>query len=130
MKRATSLPKRLRASLISNLMPRAALCDFTKSETISSITIISATPRSVHAAPQWARSSTLLLARILLLDIRNDQLYHHYLGDPSKCSCCAAMGEVEHIIVGRILLLDSGCSFSFPTIRFIPHVSSAPIAGS
>ena len=69
-------------------------------------------------------------APVRLHRIRNDQLYHYYLGDPLEVFMLRAMARSGMLLLGRTSLRDSGCSFSFLAIRSIPHVSSARGAGS
>ncbi|MGA9009324.1 MAG: cupin domain-containing protein [Xanthobacteraceae bacterium] len=50
-------------------------------------------------------------APVRLHRIRNDQLYHYYLGDRSNYSCCMRTARANASLSGRILPRASACSF-------------------
>jgi uncharacterized protein len=49
-------------------------------------------------------------APVRLHRIRNDQLYHYYLGDRSKCSCCTPTARPSASSSDRICAAASACS--------------------
>ena len=68
-------------------------------------------------------------APVRLHRIRNDQLYHYYLGDPIELFLLHADGNAERIVVGPDLRADSACRNSFPATRFTRRASSGGDAG-
>ena len=63
-------------------------------------------------------------APVRLHRIRNDQLYHYYLGDPLEVFVLRADGGANKSSSGPICAPDSACSCSFPETRFTPRASS------
>ena len=68
-------------------------------------------------------------APVRLHRIRNDQLYHYYLGDPIELFCCTQTATPNASWSDRTCAPDSACSNSFPATRFIPRASSGGDAG-
>src|SRR5437016_12395096 len=59
-------------------------------------------------------------APVRLHRIRNDQLYHYYLGDPIEVLMLHADGNSERIVVGGLICaMASACNSSFPAIHSI-----------
>jgi predicted cupin superfamily sugar epimerase len=57
-------------------------------------------------------------AHVRLHRIRNDQLYHYYLGDPIEVLMLRADGTSGRAIVGPDLRSGHACSFLFQAILF------------
>jgi predicted cupin superfamily sugar epimerase len=68
-------------------------------------------------------------APVQLHRIRNDQLYHYYLGDPIEVFMLQADGNAERIVVGPDLRAGQRVRHSFPATRFTPRASSGGGAG-
>lgn len=78
-------------------------------------------PNPSRAAARLARLCIFLVtphAPVRLHRIRNDQLYHYYLGDPLELFLLHANGSIERVIVGpdlrvgqRVQLLIPGNTF-------------------
>jgi predicted cupin superfamily sugar epimerase len=64
-------------------------------------------------------------APVRLHRIRNDQLYHYYLGDPIEVRLMYVSGETERVVVGPDVLADQRVQFFIPGGTF----HTARIAG-
>ena len=53
--------------------------------------------------------------------IRNDQLYHYYLGDPLEVLLLRSDGTSDRVASGRTCAAGNTCSSSSPATRFIPR---------
>ena len=70
-------------------------------------------------------------APVKLHRIRNDQLYHYYLGDPLEVLLLYQNGDSELVIVAApISSAATACSCSFPAAPSTPRASPANAAGS
>src|SRR4051794_31484911 len=68
-------------------------------------------------------------APVRLHRIRNDQLYHYYLGDPLEVLLLHGGGTTERVVVDPTCAGANGCSCSFPATRSIPHACWDAAAG-
>jgi hypothetical protein len=57
-------------------------------------------------------------APVRLHRIRNDQLYHYYLGDPLEVFMLGGSGEVEHIVVGPDIVAGQRVQLFIPGNTF------------
>ena len=69
-------------------------------------------------------------APVKLHRIRNEQLYHHYLGDPIEVLMLHDDGTHTFATVGPDLRAGQVCSSAFPATPFTPRRSGARAAGS
>ena len=69
-------------------------------------------------------------APVRLHRIRNDQLYHRYLGDPIEVLMLHANGTSEHVVVGPDLRAGQCVQLLIPGILSTLHASSDNGAGS
>jgi hypothetical protein len=104
-----------------NLEPNAT-CGFVRGTYVSGSSIAAGVLPPPFASPRPMGSALYFLvtptAPVRLHRIRNDQLYHYYLGDPLKVLLLHADGSSERIIVGpdlragnRVQLLIPGDTF-------------------
>ena len=68
-------------------------------------------------------------APVRLHRIRNDQLYHYYLGDPLEVLLLHGSGTTERFVVGPDLRGANACSCSSREIPSIPRASRDVAAG-
>jgi len=69
-------------------------------------------------------------APVRLHRIRNDQLYHRYLGDPIEVLMLHENGTSERVIAGPALGAGQRVQLLIPAIRSTPHASSDNGGGS
>jgi uncharacterized protein len=68
-------------------------------------------------------------APVRLHRIRNDQLYHYYLGDPLELFMLHADGSTERVVVGPDIRDGQNVQLLIPGIPFAPHGCSVRAAG-
>src|SRR6516162_10503914 len=72
-------------------------------------------PRPMGSALYFMVTPT---APVQLHRIRNDQLYHYYLGDPLEVLLLRSDGTADRVVVGPNLRAGNTYSSSSPAIRF------------
>ena len=105
----TQIPDELTADEVRNLLKLEphATCGFVRVTFMSKERIAPGGLPAPFAAGRPAGSALYFMvtpgAPVRLHRIRNDQLYHYYLGDPLEVLMLRVDGTTEHVVVGRDL---------------------------